>query len=75
MEGTKKISKKKRIVKITYINGVNIREKPEIQSSILDVALCGEEFEISSIKNGYGKTVKGWINLDFTADVKKKSAD
>lgn len=74
MEGTKKTSKKKQIVKITYINGVNIRENPEIQSSILDVALYDEEFEISNIKNGYGKTVKGWINLDFTTYV-KKSAD
>ena len=45
--------------------GLNIREEPDPASAKIDAYQEGETVSIIEVKDGWGKTDKGWINLDY----------
>ena len=49
----------------TVATGLNIREEPNADSAKLDVYKEGDQVVILEVKDGWGRTDKGWINLDY----------
>ncbi len=49
----------------TVTVGLNIREEPDPSAEKVDVYREGDRVTILVVKNGWGKTDKGWINLDY----------
>lgn len=49
----------------TVTVGLNIREEPDPSSEKVDVYREGDRVTIMVVRNGWGKTDKGWINLDY----------
>ena len=49
----------------TVTIGLNIREEPDASSALLDTYTEGDQVTILEVKDGWGKTDKGWINLDY----------
>ena len=49
----------------TVTVGLNIREEPDAASAKIDAYQEGESVSILEVKDGWGKTDKGWINLDY----------
>lgn len=49
----------------TVTVGLNIREEPDPDSAKIDAYTEGEHITIIEVKDGWGKTDKGWINLDY----------
>ena len=49
----------------TVATGLNIREEPNADSTKLDVYKEGDQVVILEVKDGWGRTDKGWINLDY----------
>ena len=49
----------------TVTVGLNIREAPDPASAKIDVYKEGDYITIIEVNNGWGKTDKGWINLDY----------
>lgn len=45
--------------------GLNIREEPDAASEKIDAYKEGDRVTILEVKDGWGKTDKGWINLDY----------
>ena len=49
----------------TVTIGLNIREAPDPSAEKLDAYKKGDQITILEVKDGWGKTDKGWINLDY----------
>ena len=49
----------------TVTVGLNIREEPDPASAKVDTYKEGDRVTILEVKDGWGKTDKGWINLDY----------
>ena len=49
----------------TVTVGLNIREEPDPSAEKVDVYREGDRVTIMVVRNGWGKTDKGWINLDY----------
>ena len=49
----------------TVTVGLNIREEPDAAAAKVDVYKKGDRVTILELKDGWGKTDKGWINLDY----------
>ena len=49
----------------TVTIGLNIREEPDAASAKLDTYTEGDQISIIEVKDGWGKTDKGWINLNY----------
>ena len=49
----------------TVTVGLNIREAPDPSAEKVDAYREGDRVTILEVKNGWGKTDKGWINLDY----------
>lgn len=49
----------------TVTIGLNIREEPDASSALLDTYTEGDQVTILEVKDGWGRTDKGWINLDY----------
>jgi len=49
----------------TVTVGLNIREEPDPNSAKIDAYKKGDRVTILEVKDGWGKTDKGWINLDY----------
>ena len=49
----------------TVTVGLNIREEPDPDAAKVDVYTKGDRITIIGVKDGWGKTDKGWINLDY----------
>ena len=49
----------------TVTVGLNIREEPDAAAEKVDVYTKGDRVTILEVKDGWGKTDKGWINLDY----------
>ncbi len=49
----------------TVTVGLNIREEPDPSAEKVDTYREGDRVTILVVKNGWGKTDKGWINLDY----------
>ena len=49
----------------TVTVGLNIREEPDAASAKLDVYKEGDRVTITEVKDDWGKTDKGWINLNY----------
>jgi uncharacterized protein YgiM (DUF1202 family) len=49
----------------TVTIGLNIREEPDADSAKLDAYKEGDRVVIIEVKDGWGRTDKGWINLDY----------
>jgi len=49
----------------TVTIGLNIREAPDPDSEKVDAYTEGDHITILEVQDGWGKTDKGWINLDY----------
>ena len=49
----------------TVTVGLNIREEPDPSAEKVDAYREGDRVTIIEVKDGWGKTDKGWINLDY----------
>ena len=49
----------------TVTVGLNIREEPDPSAEKVDAYREGDRVTIMEVKDGWGKTDKGWINLDY----------
>ena len=49
----------------TVTIGLNIREEPNAASALLDTYSEGDQITILEVQDGWGRTDKGWINLDY----------
>lgn len=49
----------------TVTVGLNIREEPDPAAAKVDAYKKGDRVTIMEVKDGWGKTDKGWINLDY----------
>ena len=49
----------------TVTVGLNIREAPDPSSEKVDAYREGDHVTILEVKDGWGRTDKGWINLDY----------
>lgn len=49
----------------TVTIGLNIRQEPDPDSEKVDAYKDGDRVTILEVKDGWGKTDKGWINLDY----------
>ena len=49
----------------TVTVGLNIREEPDPSAEKVDAYREGDRVTIMEVKNGWGRTDKGWINLDY----------
>lgn len=49
----------------TVTIGLNIREAPDPDSAKVDAYKEGDQIIILEVKDGWGRTDKGWINLDY----------
>ena len=49
----------------TVTIGLNIREEPDADSARVDTYREGDRIVILEVKDGWGRTDKGWINLDY----------
>ena len=49
----------------TVTVGLNIRKEPDASAEKVDAYKEGDRVTILEVKNGWGKTDKGWINLDY----------
>ena len=49
----------------TVTIGLNIREEPDADSQKVDTYREGDRIVILEVKDGWGRTDKGWINLDY----------
>ncbi len=49
----------------TVTVGLNIREEPDPTTAKVDAYKKGDRVTIIEVKDGWGKTDKGWINLDY----------
>ena len=49
----------------TVTVGLNIREEPDSSAEKVDAYREGDRVTIMEVKNGWGRTDKGWINLDY----------
>lgn len=49
----------------TVTIGLNIREAPDPDSAKVDVYKEGDQIVILEVQDGWGRTDKGWINLDY----------
>lgn len=49
----------------TVTIGLNIREEPNASSALLDTYTEGDQITILEVQDGWGRTDKGWINLDY----------
>jgi len=49
----------------TVTVGLNIREEPDPSAEKVDAYKKGDRVTIFVVKNGWGKTDKGWINLHY----------
>ena len=49
----------------TVTVGLNIREAPDPSAEKVDAYREGDRVTILEVKNGWGRTDKGWINLDY----------
>lgn len=49
----------------TVTIGLNIREEPNAASAKVDTYREGDRVVILEVKDGWGRTDKGWINLDY----------
>ena len=49
----------------TVTIGLNIREAPDADAAKVDVYKEGDQVVILEVKDGWGRTDKGWINLDY----------
>ena len=45
--------------------GLNIREEPDPSAEKVDAYQKGDRVTIMEVKDGWGRTDKGWINLDY----------
>ena len=49
----------------TTTSGLNIRKEPNAKAEIVDSYKNGTKVTITEVKDGWGKTDKGWINLKY----------
>ena len=49
----------------TVTVGLNIREEPDPAAAKIDAYKKGDRITILEVKDGWGKTDKGWINLNY----------
>ena len=49
----------------TVTSGLNIRKEPSADSEKVDSYKEGDKVKILEVKDGWGKTDKGWINLKY----------
>ena len=49
----------------TVTVGLNIREEPDPSAAKVDAYKKGDRVTVIEVKDGWGKTDKGWINLDY----------
>lgn len=49
----------------TVTIGLNIREEPDPSAEKVDAYQKGDQVTILAVNDGWGKTDKGWINLDY----------
>ena len=49
----------------TVTSGLNIRKEPKADSDKVDTYKEGDKVTITEVKDGWGKTDKGWINLKY----------
>ena len=49
----------------TVTVGLNIRKEPDPSAEKVDVYKEGDRVTILVVRDGWGKTDKGWINLDY----------
>ena len=49
----------------TVTIGLNIREEPNASSALVDTYSEGDQVTILEVKDGWGRTDKGWINLRY----------
>ncbi len=49
----------------TVTVGLNIREEPDADAQKVDVYKKGDRITIVEVKDGWGRTDKGWISLDY----------
>ena len=52
-----------------------LRQGPSEASRKMDVAFTGDKFTIIEVRNGWGLTVKGWIDLDDTKPEESKKTE
>ncbi len=57
------------IGEITAANALNIREKPKSSSAVVGNYPSGEVVTILENKNGWGRTDKGWIFMDYVTTI------
>ncbi len=53
------------IGKATVTIGLNVREEPDPTAAKVDAYKKGDHVAIVEVKDGWGKTDKGWIKLDY----------
>ena len=51
--------------KVTPFQGLNIRSGPGLQHKKVGVYTCGTLVTIFETKNGWGRTAKGWVSMDY----------
>lgn len=56
-------------VKVTSDNGLNIRSGAGMAYSVNSCLNYGDVVKVLEVSNGWGKTSRGWINLDYTKKV------
>lgn len=49
----------------TVTSGLNVRKEPNADSEMVDTYKKGDSVTITEVKDGWGKTDKGWINLKY----------
>ena len=55
-------------------DGVNVREKPDINSKIKDSLVEGSEIDIVEEQGDWGRFSKGWVKLQYTKKEEDKNA-
>lgn len=60
---------------VTADNGLNIREKPNEKSPIVDNYAYGTIVTIQETRNDWGRTDKGWIDMSFVALIDNTTAE
>ena len=68
-EAAEKAAEEARAVKVTSPNGLNVREEPDAEASIVRVLAYGDNAAIEYETDGWGKTHDGYIRLEFTEPV------
>lgn len=65
--------KEEPVIGIVYTTRLNIRENPGTAYGVVGAYYSGEKVEILETKDGWGRTDKGWISMEYINIEKKPS--